>query len=163
MKTYGVWWFHWRVLRSVQITIFPTVVRITACFYRQLNKFSGFQVLWLHPASNQRLCCISGYCDIVAEVGIFMSLHLLLIYCRLASPGLAQPWAPCQIRKFWVAHAPGMPETYCSPQQVVDPDMHHGTCVTHVPCCMPGSPASSFVWSRWRGKRSRHSQRMRNP
>ena len=23
--------------------------------------------------------------------------------------------------------------------QVSDPDMHHGTCVTHVPCCMSGS------------------------
>ena len=41
--------------------------------------------------------------------------------------------------------------------------MQHGTCVTHVPWCMPGSPASSFLWSRWRGKRSRHSRRMRNP
>ena len=59
--------------------------------------------------------------------------------------------------KLWVAHAPGMPP------QVSDPDMHHGTCVTHVPVCMPGSLASSFLWSRWRGKRSRHSQRMRNP
>ena len=25
---------------------------------------------------------------------------------------------------------------------VSDPGMHHGTCVTHVPCCMPGSPTS---------------------
>ena len=44
--------------------------------------------------------------------------------------------------------------------------MHHGTCVTHVPWCMPGSLTSGFLWSRWRlgrGKRSRHSRRMRNP
>ena len=33
----------------------------------------------------------------------------------------------------------------------------HGTCVTHVPWCMSGS-----VTRRWRGKRSRHSRRMRN-
>ena len=47
--------------------------------------------------------------------------------------------------------------------QVNDPDMHHGTCVTHVPWCMPESLTSGFLWSRWRGKRSRHFRRMRNP
>ena len=39
---------------------------------------------------------------------------------------------------------------------VSDPGMHHGTCVTHVPWCMSGSLACSE-----RGKRSRHSRRMR--
>ena len=46
------------------------------------------------------------------------------------------------------AHAPGMPGT---PAHVSDPDMHHGTCVTHVlPWCMPGSLTDGFHWSRWR-------------
>ena len=49
------------------------------------------------------------------------------------------------------------------PPQASYPDMHHGTCVTHVPWCMPGSLTSVFIWNRWRGKRSRHSWRMRNP
>ena len=40
---------------------------------------------------------------------------------------------------------------------VSDPGIHHGTCVTHVPWCMSGS------LTRWRGKRSRHARRMRNP
>ena len=62
-----------------------------------------------------------------------------------------------------VAHAPGMPGTFSPPQRVNDPDMHHGTCVPHVPWCMPGSLPSGFLWSRWRGKRSRHSRRMLNP
>ena len=44
-----------------------------------------------------------------------------------------------------------------------DPDMHHGTCAMHVPGCMPGSLTSGFLWSQWRGKRSRHSWYMRNP
>ena len=35
--------------------------------------------------------------------------------------------------------------------------------VTHVPWCMSGSLTSGFLWSRWRGERSRHSQHMRNP
>ena len=65
--------------------------------------------------------------------------------------------------KLQVAHAPEIPGTFFSPPQVSDPDMHHGTCVTHVPWCMPGSLTSSFLWSPWRGKRSRHSRRMRNP
>ena len=58
--------------------------------------------------------------------------------------------------KFWVAHAPGMPGTFFPPLRVSDPDMLHGTCVTHVQWC-------GFLWSRWRGKHSRHSRRMRNP
>ena len=35
--------------------------------------------------------------------------------------------------------------------------------VTHVPWCIPGSLTSAFLWSRRRGKRSRHSRRMRYP
>ena len=71
-------------------------------------------------------------------------------------------WASYQIRKIAGAHAPGMPGTFSPSLQVSDPDMHHGTCVTHVPGCMPGSLTSSFLWNRRRGKRSRHSRRMRN-
>ena len=56
-----------------------------------------------------------------------------------------------------------MPGTFHPPPQISDPDKHHGTCVTHGPWCMPGSLTSGFLWSRWRGKRSRHSRRMRNP
>ena len=56
------------------------------------------------------------------------------------------PWASCQIRKI-----------------VSDPDMHHGTCVTHVPWCMPGSLTSGYIWTRLREKSSRHSRRMRKP
>ena len=64
--------------------------------------------------------------------------------------------------KLRVAHAPEMPGTFSPPPRVSDPDMHHGTCVTHVPWYMPGSLTDGFLWSRWRGKRSRHSRRMRN-
>ena len=40
--------------------------------------------------------------------------------------------------------------------------MHHGTCHTHVPLCMPRSLTSGSLWSRRRGKPSRHSRRMHN-
>ena len=65
--------------------------------------------------------------------------------------------------KLMVAHAPGMPGTFFPPPRIRDPDMHHGTCVTHVPWCMPGSLTSGCLWSRWRENRSRYSRRMRNP
>ena len=61
-------------------------------------------------------------------------------------------WASCQIRKIVGAHAPGMPGTFSPSPQVSDPDMHHGTCVTHVPWCMPRSLTSGFIWNRRRGK-----------
>ena len=65
--------------------------------------------------------------------------------------------------KLQVAHAAGMPGTFSPPPRVSDPDMLHGTCVTHMSCCMPRSLISGFLWSRWRGKRSRHSRCTRNP
>ena len=52
--------------------------------------------------------------------------------------------------KLRVAHAPGM---FSPTPRVSELDMHHGTCVTHVPWCIPGSLTSAFFWSRWRGKR----------
>ena len=64
--------------------------------------------------------------------------------------------------KLRVVHAPGMPGTISLPLRVSNPDMHHDTCVTHVPWCMPESLTSDFFWSRWRGKRSPNSRRMRN-
>ena len=65
--------------------------------------------------------------------------------------------------KLRVAHAPGMPGTFSLTPWVSDPDMHHGTCVAHVPWCMSGSLTNGFLWNRWREKRSQHSWRMRNP
>ena len=40
---------------------------------------------------------------------------------------------------------------------------HRGLAIPHVPLCMLGSITSGFLWSRWRGKRSRYSRRMRHP
>ena len=62
--------------------------------------------------------------------------------------------------KLRLAHVPGMPGTFSLPPWVSDPDIHHGTCVTHMPWCMPGSLTSGFLWNRWQGK---HFRCMRNP
>ena len=90
------------------------------------------------------------------HIGDKSTLALLMTSCRQAvSHG---PLA--RYIKLQVAHAPGMRGTFSPPPRVSDPDMHHGTCVTHMSWCMAGSLASGFRWSRWRGKRSRHSRRM---
>ena len=74
------------------------------------------------------------------------------------------PYGPLsRYAKLRVAHVPEMPGSFSPPPLVSDPDMHHGTCVTHVPWCTPGSLTNGFLWIRWRGKRSRHSRRMHNP
>ena len=54
--------------------------------------------------------------------------------------------------KLMAAHAPGMPGTFSPSPRVSDPDKQHGTCVTHVPWCIPVSLTSGFLWSRWREK-----------
>ena len=61
-------------------------------------------------------------------------------------------WASYQIHKIAGAHARRMPGTFSPSAQVSDPGMHHGTCVTHVPWCMPGSLTNGFLWNRRRGK-----------
>ena len=70
--------------------------------------------------------------------------------------------------KLRIANAPRMQGKYSPPPRVSDSDEHHGTCMTQVSWCMPGSLTSGFLGSRCRGKRSRHMRRkrsrhMRNP
>ena len=60
-------------------------------------------------------------------------------------------------------HAPGMRGTFSPQPRLKDPDMYHGTCVAHVPWCMPGSLTSGFLSIRWQIKLSQLSRRMRNP
>ena len=73
------------------------------------------------------------------------------------------PWASCQICKIACCACAGMPGTFSPPPRVSESGMHHSTCVTHVPWCVPGSLTNGFLWCRWRGKRSRYFRRMRNP
>ena len=68
-----------------------------------------------------------------------------------------------QTRKIAGCACAGLAGNVSPPTRVSDPDMHHGTCVTHVPWCLPESLTSGFLWSRWRGKRCRHSRCKRNP
>ena len=123
--------------------------RIGECFYRiecidfveDASEFCISQLIRsLYPESIHNMCQWSCHYNDAPK----MVLH----YFHWAS----SQWASCQIRKIAGAHAPGMPGTFSPSPQVSDPDMHHGTCVTHVPWCMPGSLTSSFLWNRRRGK-----------
>ena len=71
---------------------------------------------------------------------------IIAILCRFQVHG---PLARCV--KLRVAHAPGMPGTRSPPPRVSDTDMHHGTCVTHVPWCMP-EPLTRFPLKSVAGK-----------
>ena len=87
--------------------------------------------------------------------------------CQVGTAGVKShwlvEWASYQIRKSaGCVFVPGMPGTFSLLPQVSDPDMDHGTCITHVPWCMPGSLTSGFLGSRWRGKRSQHFWHMRS-
>ena len=96
---------------------------------------------------NEHTVCGPLFCLVIVVffrcVFMWFSYHFppgLLHWQRM----IAQ-WVSCQIRKIAGAHAPG---TFSPSPQVIDPDMHHGTCVTHVPWCMPESLTCGFLWNR---------------
>ena len=72
-------------------------------------------------------------------------------------------WASYQIRKIAGCACTGNTGNVFPARVGSDPVMHHGTCVTHVPWCMPGSLTSDFLLIRQREKRSRHSRCICNP
>ena len=79
-----------------------------------------------------------------------------LVSCRMSH----RTWARYHIHKIRFTHAPGMPGRFSQTPRFIDPDMHRGTCVTHVPWCIPKSQTSDFFWCRWQGTFSWHSRRM---
>ena len=93
--------------------------------------------------------CLTSYKKLGSLCMAFMFQNIDVI---IPKPVKGFIFASCQIRRIASAHAPGMPGTFSPSPQVSDPDMHHGTCVTHVPWCMPGSLTSGFLWNRRRGK-----------
>ena len=71
------------------------------------------------------------------------TINILGCVFRCSDWCLSILWASYQIRKLWVAHAPGLPGTFSPPPTSKEtasyPGMHHGTCATNVPWCMSGS------------------------
>ena len=106
--------------------------------------------VWINGGVNNReagdLRRHHAHFDVIVMI---LSFWLVIPMSNMTIP---LPWASCQIRKIAGAHAPGMPGTFSPSSQVRDPDMHYGTCVTHVPWCMPGSLTSGFLWNWRRGE-----------
>ena len=139
------------------------------------TKFSGFRTLTpirIHIGGRKKheaCCCLGEVSYLFLRSSFKFQGHtakISLILTQIGrfptvTPVCIQQWASWQIRKIVGVHAPGMPGTFSPSPQVSDPDMHHGTCVTHVPSCMPGSLTSGFHVDGV-GKHSRHSRRMRN-
>ena len=100
-------------------------------------------VIWNATTFVQRHCNVKNCCVLCHNLTGF---NWGLVCQKQASMGLLPDTQNCG----W--HAPGMPGTFSPSPQVSDPDMHHGTCVTHVPWCMPGSLTSGLLWNRRRGK-----------
>ena len=102
--------------------------------------------------------CALSYVKVRVTVRVRARIRkLYLTSDSVNSTTLALTWNECGYGPFSgyanlrVTQAPGMPGTFSPPPRVSDPDMHHGTCVTHVPLCLPGSLTSGFLWSRSRG------------
>ena len=96
---------------------------------------------------------------------VHVNLNPCCAKCNFAYFGIIRnfaSWTSCQIRKNVGCTCAGNAGNVFPAPRVSDPDMHHGTCVTHVSWFMSGSLSSGFLWTWW-GKRSRHSRRMRNP
>ena len=98
---------------------------------------------------------------LIVVIFTYLVLVYILIYDRFDTWvcwAFILQWASYKMHKIAGCACAGSPLP-----RISDPDMHHGTCVTHVPWCMPRRLTSGFLWSWWRGKRSRHSRRMYNP
>ena len=99
---------------------------------------TGFQE---HPLVSRTWMCLpvfnaSNDNFIVLKRYIVIATGISFVFCHYG------PLA--RYVKLGVAHAAGMPGTFSSPPRVGNPDMHHGTLVTHVPWCMPGSLTSGL-------------------
>ena len=135
--------------------------------YRQLSWLHTTYRLWmnqgLHPCKSTTNNVSHNSCTFFCcECFVFLFgnkwFHTIYLYICILITSLALGqtsdchWPLTRYIKLRVAHAPGMPGTFSPPPRVSNPDMYHGTWVTHVPWCMLGSPIS------WRETFPAHAQ-----
>ena len=76
-----------------------------------------------------------------ALAGIFLDDKVSNVAADVLASSVATPPTAMGLLpdvKLRVVYAPGMPGTFSPPPLISDHDMHHGTCITHVPWCMSG-------------------------
>ena len=117
----------------------------------QWNHCSTFEMHMILDFLNERHLVSQAFNELQLQQKQDTRLDMVHAMCEKGverEPKVYMPLA--RYIKLQVAHAPGMLGTFFPPPRVSDPDMHHDTCVTHVPWCMPRSLTNAFVWSRWR-------------
>ena len=144
-------------------------MKITTCNQSCWKRL--YQLNSLDPLDSRKgkfLPVFYGKCDWFKKT-ILINSSLIVAQWRHMAPVIlvkldTKPWASYQMSKIAGCACAGnagnvFPTTDIKNKPFVsDPDMHHGTCVTHVPWCMP--------WSLTRGageNHSRHSRCMPNP
>ena len=145
---------------TIIINLINSLLVVTGCQSSCYNTSSGPKTELMVEKFERDMSNFSV--NIVPAVGP-MPIVARTSVCTVMAMSGSSPWASYKIRKIAGCVGAGMPGTFSPPPRLSDTDMHHDTCVTHVPWCMPGSLTSVFLWSQWRGKRSRHSRRMHKP
>ena len=130
--------YRWISARDCSISIANTLESLQAC----TKPLIGEHII---PSIVHKLSQVW-----VAECGGMRADHTFY-HAVWKGPGFEMWYGPLARYVLRVAHVPGMPGTFSLTPWVSDPVMYHGTCVTHVPWCMPWSLTSSFLWSRWPG------------
>ena len=150
-------------MTGVVDTIFHGQSLITGKIARENDKnmsiSSKLKYYLITGAHNIKLMCNATYCNVTTNTPCFSRFPIDLTWQPVSAWHHAsfwnrkRRWRHSSVRivngpltrhvNLRVAHAPGM---FSPPTRVSDPDMHHGTCVTHVPQCMPGSLTSGFLW-----------------
>ena len=129
--------------------------QVKVWYFKQITTLAITSVLW-HEGRSVHKSIHVGHVRVSEHIR--WAVHNVTMYFMSALP-----LTSCQIRKSAGCACAGNTGNVFPPPQFRYPDMHHGMCVTHVPWCMPGSLNCIFIWNWRRGKRSRHSRRMRNP
>ena len=118
--------------------------------FSQIGGSMSFCSLFIHHItivpSNWRICVILL---IIHPSYYHCSLKLEVLCHAVQHPSITFPWASHQIHKIAGCACAGNARNVFLPAGVSGPDMHHGTCLMHVPWCMLGLLTSSFRWNRW--------------
>ena len=123
--------------------VFRRLTSLLYCMFIMVqcpNYHSGCMARKVHLLGYQ------GYC-LLTEREVIVCFIVLVIH--------SDAWTSWQIRKIAGCACAGNAGNVFPASAGKRSDMHHGTCVMHVPWYMPGSLTRGLLWSRWRRKRSR--------
>ena len=121
------------------------------------STFLGSRQIKEHPRAVTTYDNVQNIVSVLSAIGISNypgNISLTNSWINLEHPDDYSSWSHWPLTRYVklrVAHALGMPGPFSPPPRVSDRDMHHGTCVTHLSWCMPGSLSSAILWYRCGG------------